>query len=133
MAEAKIRSTKKRLFTTETNNLRRHILSEDIEWVDHCLIKLPALFEDFEIAHYNYIDAANIDDEDEETYFNCARDTYEDVLKQVHDMRNNSQSETNSRGTPDHTIASLVEMAVLPRLDIEPFSGDILKCKEFKD
>ena len=95
------------------------------------MIKLSALFEDFEIAHYNYIDAANIDDEDEETYFNSARDTYEDVLKKVHDMRNNSQSVNKSRGTPDNTIASLVEMTALPRLEIEPFSGDILKYKEF--
>ena len=65
MTEEKIRSTKKRLFTTETNNLRHHILSEDIECVDQCLIKLSSLFGDFEIAHYNYINTANIDDEDD--------------------------------------------------------------------
>ena len=130
MAGANIRSTKKRLFTTESDNLRRHILSEDIGCVDQCLMKLSALFKD-QIAHYNYIDDANIDYEDVETYFNCARDTYEDVLKKVHDMRNNSQSGNNSRGTPDNTIASLVEMAALPRLEIESFSGDILKYKEF--
>ena len=46
-------------------------------------------------------------------------------------MRNNSQSVNNSRGTPDNTIASLIEMTALPRLEIEPFSGDILKYKEF--
>ena len=85
----------------------------------------------YEIAHYNYIDAANIDDEDEETYFNGVRDTYEDVLKRVHDMRSNSQRVNNSRETPDNTIASLVKMAALPRLEIEPFSGDILKYKDF--
>ena len=111
MAEAKIRSTKKRLFITETNNLIRHILSEDIECIDQCLIKLSALFEDFEIAHYNYIDAANMDDEDDETYFNCARDTYKDVLKKVHDMRNNTQSVNNSRGNPDNSIVSLVDVS----------------------
>ena len=67
MAERKIRSTKKRLFITETNNLRRHILSADIECVDQGLIKLSSLFEDFKIAHYNYIDDVNIDEEDEQT------------------------------------------------------------------
>ena len=67
MAETKIRSTIKRLFTTETNHLRRHILSEDMECVDQCLIKLSALFKDFVITHYKYIDAANIGDGDEET------------------------------------------------------------------
>ena len=106
-------------------------MSEDIECVDQCLIKLSAIFKDFEIAHYNYIDAANIDDENKKTYFNYTKNTYEDVLKKVHDMRNNSQSVNNSRGTPDNAIASLVEMAALPRLEIEPFSGDILKYKEF--
>ena len=69
MATAKIRSTNKNLFTTETHKLRRHILSEDIKCVDKCLIKLSSLFEDFDIAHYNYIDIANIDDEDEETKY----------------------------------------------------------------
>ena len=46
-------------------------------------------------------------------------------------MRNNSQRVNNSRDTLDTTIASLVEMADLLRLGIEPFSGNILKYKEF--
>ena len=46
-------------------------------------------------------------------------------------MRSNSQRVNNSRETPDNTIASLVKMAALPRLEIEPFSRDILKYKDF--
>lgn len=127
------RSVAKGLVTRQRNVLSRDLsMGEEQDKVKASMIKLSSLFNDFEEAHYDYVDSVNEHDNEQHIkYFDDVQNSFEDIVKSARNLKVQDEPVSDKDTNYDKTIHTMLQMACLPRIDIEPFVGNPLKYKEF--
>ncbi len=140
MEEAKKkRSQSKRTLTLKINAITRYIAEEkDQEYIEEKKEELKETFTEFEFAHETfttYIEEEAAKDEGAD-YFDNVQTSYIQRLRAASDYIKSIREEHGQNGQENLDLKrnSSVEMKMnmdLPKLEIEPFSGDPLKYHSF--
>ena len=131
------RGNKKGVVTRYAKNLVRYVVEEDIEAVKATIDKMRNAFKEFESFHERYHisldDPKEIEASDE--YFYQAEQEYVESLKDAKDWVNGynrlNGPQTQDRDRYSHVVSDVYSMVNLPKVELEPFDGNLLTYHNF--